>query len=109
KQCGNRKVPGPCGNEDLTDKNPYWYKFTCYTAGTLGFLITPANLGDDYDWQLFDMTGKKPEAVYTDKSLFVACNWSGEPGKTGASAAGASLSVCGGFGRPLFSSMPTLT
>jgi gliding motility-associated-like protein len=50
--------------------------------------------------------------VYTDPSLFVACNWSGESGKTGASFAGTSLSVCGStFGgpfRPLFSSMPTL-
>ncbi len=108
KLCGNRRVPGPCGNEELTDINPYWYKFTCYTAGTLGFEITPAVLSDDYDWQLFDITGADPADVYTNKALFVACNWSGEPGVTGASDDGASLSVCGGFGLPLFSAMPTL-
>ena len=66
KLCGNRKVPSPCTEDDIRDKNPYWYKFTCFTAGTLGFLITPANLSDDYDWQLFDITGKKPDDVYTE-------------------------------------------
>src|SRR5688500_12749827 len=94
KLCGNREVPSPCNNPLITDKNPYWYKFTCFTGGTLGFLITPANLADDYDWQLFDITGESPSKVYTKSSLFVACNWSGEVGKTGASDAGTSLTVC---------------
>src|SRR3989337_1853194 len=52
--CGNKVVPSPCNNNLISDKNPYWYKFPCYTTGTLGFLITPENLSDDYDWQLFD-------------------------------------------------------
>lgn len=108
KICGNTPVPGPCPGEDLTDKNPYWYKFTCYGAGTLGFIITPENLNDDYDWQLFDITGRSPGEVYTNKDLFVSCNWSGEPGKTGASTAGNSHAICGGFGLPLWSKMPTL-
>ena len=73
--CGDKEVPNPCNTSIITDKNPYWYKFTCYTSGTLGFTITPANLGDDYDWQLFDITGQNPEAVYTNPSLFVAGNW----------------------------------
>lgn len=106
--CGDRAIPGPCGTDPLTDKNPFWYKFTAFTGGSLGFEITPVNLSDDYDWQLFDITGKKPEDVYTDRSLFVACNWSGEGGLTGASARGSSLSVCAGFGKPLWSSMPIL-
>ena len=56
--CGQASVPTPCRDGVLyLDKNPYWYKFTCYTSGTLGFVITPNNLGDDYDWQLFDVTG----------------------------------------------------
>lgn len=108
KICGNRAVPNPCNSDLITDKNPYWYKFTCYTSGTLGFEITPANLNDDYDWQLFDITNETPEAVYTKSSLFVACNWSGEVGITGASDAGNSTSVCEGVGRPLWSSMPDL-
>lgn len=108
KVCGDRRVPGPCDKDEVTDKNPYWYKFTCFTSGTLGFTITPLELSDDYDWQLFDITGKNPEDIYTDKDLFVACNWSGEGGQTGASTAGSSLQICGGLGKPLWSSMPNL-
>src|ERR1700759_2653604 len=57
--CVNGNVTAPCsagtGNiyEDL---NPYWYKFTCFVSGTLGFTIAPKDAGDDYDWQIFDVT-----------------------------------------------------
>lgn len=104
--CGDRALPGPCSTEGITDKNPYWYKFTCFKSGTLGFVITPLEISDDYDWELFDITGRDPKDVYTDKSLFVACNWSGEPGRTGASTEGTSLQVCTGPGKALFSAMP---
>ncbi|SFW18157.1 T9SS type B sorting domain-containing protein [Chitinophaga sancti] len=111
--CETHDIPGPnCnipGDGTHTDINPYWYKFTCYTTGTLGFTITPNTLSDDYDWQLFDITNKQPDAVFTNKSLYVCMNWSGEGGITGASAAGTSLDVCGGPGQPLFSKMPTIT
>ena len=106
--CGNTAVASQCTGTLFTDKNPYWYKFTCFATGTLSFLITPINIGDDYDWQLFDVTGRNPSDVYTDGSLFVACNWSGDGGLTGASSAGTSLVRCDGPGVPLFSSMPTL-
>ena len=110
--CGDRLVPGPCTASQVTDKNPYWYKFTCFSAGTLGFLIKPNTFSDDYDWQLFDVTNRNPEDIYTDASLFVSCNWSGEPGNTGASAVGTLTSVCGSTGTgpalPLFSKMPSL-
>lgn len=108
--CGDRSIPTPCTNTPalFQDKNPYWYKFTCFESGTLEFVITPNNLGDDYDWQLFDITGHSPEEVYTNAELFVACNWSGEPGKTGASSTGTSLQLCEGEGVPLFSSRPQL-
>jgi len=108
--CGNTAVPNPCqsGQNLFTDKNPYWYRFTCYASGTLGFLITPNTISDDYDWQLFDITNKNPNAVFTDASCFVACNWSGDGGLTGASNAGNSLVRCDGPGVPLFSSMPNI-
>lgn len=106
--CGGRAVPGPCGSTLLTDINPYWYKFTCFTTGTLAFVISPNITSDDYDWQLFDVTKKKPGDVYTDASMFVACNWSGDPGNTGADGTGTSLQRCDGPGVPLFSSMPAL-
>ena len=105
--CGNRSVPASCG-VTVTDKNPFWYRFTCFTAGTLGFAITPVTLAEDYDWQLFDITGRNPSDVYTDPSLVISYNWSGEFGITGASSAGTSLFVCEGTGRPLWSGMPTL-
>ncbi len=110
--CGGFQIVTTGCNDFLTDVNPFWYRFTCFVPGTLSFTITPNDITDDYDWQLFDITNKNASDVYTDPSLFVACNWSGEPGRTGASIAGTSLTVCGStFGgpfRPLFSSMPTL-
>jgi len=109
--CGGRSITAPGCQNFLTDINPFWYRFTCFQGGTLGFVITPNDPLDDYDWQLFDITNRNADEVYTDPSLFVACNWSGEPGPTGASAAGTSVIVCATDGpvfRPLFSSMPTL-
>ena len=58
--CVNGNVTAPCASGTgnvYQDLNPYWYKFTCFQAGTLEFLITPKNLSDDYDWELFDVTG----------------------------------------------------
>ena len=106
--CGGRALPGVCSIDGIGDTNPFWYKFTCFSAGTLGFLITPNDLADDYDWELFDITGHNPEDVFTIASLFVACNWSGNTGLTGASAAGRSLQNCAGPSYPTFSAMPTL-
>lgn len=107
----NITVPGCIGTATYNDKNPYWYRFTCYTAGTLGFLIAPNNLGDDYDWQLFDITNHDPGDVYTDTSLFVVANWAGTYGLTGASNAGNSRVQCASDPTQnisTFSYMPTL-
>ncbi len=108
--CGGTAVPDlNCPAQDLlSDRNPFWYKFTCYSTGTLGFTITPHILAEDYDWQLFDVTNRSLSLVYTSNQLIVASNWSGEFGITGASAAGTDMEVCGGTGKPLFSAMPTI-
>ncbi len=111
--CGGTKLPTPCGNDgnQYSDINPYWYKFTCYATGTLGFVITPKNLGDDYDWQLFDITGRNPTDVYTDATLIVSANWSGSSGATGASPAGKNPFECASNPAqniPTFSIMPTI-
>ncbi len=110
--CGGALMISPCPDPSgiITNKNPYWYKFTCFVSGKLSFLILPDDINEDYDWQLFDVTGRNPSDVYTDPSLFVACNWSGEKGLTGASDAlgGVSLIECSGAGVNLFSSMPDL-
>lgn len=108
-KCGGRKMAfKSCPSTDLlTDINPFWYKFTCFESGSLAFEITPV-ADEDYDWELYDVTGRNTADVYTDPKLVIANNWSGETGKTGASSAGRQLFVCGGRGQPLFSQMPQL-
>jgi gliding motility-associated-like protein len=113
--CNDGSVPVPGCGPGYTAVNPYWYKFTCFTSGTLGLLISPNNPGDDYDWELFDVTGQPLSAVYTNINLVVGDNWSGVTGNTGASAAGTALSECASIEPPTpatspppFSSMPTL-
>ncbi len=106
--CGGRSIPAPpCPRAPFSDKNPFWYKFTCFTSGTLGFAITP-NTPEDYDWEIFDVTGRNPDDVYSDASLIVAFNWSAEFGVTGTSANASNLRECDGPGVPLMSKMPTL-
>lgn len=109
--CGGRSIPVPgCGNDGAAygDLNPYWYKFTCFASGTLGFTITPLTLSDDYDWQIFDITFNKPEDVYTNRNLYVASNWSAVPGATGTAANANAITNCAGFAYPNTSRMPTL-
>lgn len=106
----NLVVPG-CSGADYADKNPYWYRFTCFKGGTLGFLIKPNNQGDDYDWQLYDITGKDPNAVYTDRSTIVTGNWAGTFGNTGASSSGVNFIQCASDpadNKNSFAAMPTL-
>ncbi len=109
--CGRRQVATPCIDDTLyTDRNPFWYKFTCFQSGKLVFFITPDVVTEDYDWQIFDVTGKNPRDVYTDTSTFVVCSWSGNPGVTGASedSGGVSLIECEGTWRNRFTKMPDL-
>ena len=107
--CTNGVVPTLCpSGVTYTDVNPYWYKFTCFKSGTLGFLITPANLGDDYDWQLFDITGHNPGEVYSNPSLIVSGNWSAVAGVTGATSAGSGSTNCAGYSYPNKNAMPNL-
>ena len=108
----NLYVPG-CDRDGTvyTDKNPFWYKFTCYQTGTFGFLITPNDLLDDYDWQLYDVTGLDPNAVYTNRNIVVTGNWSGSSGTTGTAAGGANFIQCSSVptdNKPRFAAMPTL-
>ncbi|MDI9365068.1 MAG: PKD domain-containing protein [Flavobacterium sp.] len=109
--CTGASVPvPPCGaSGGYTDVTPYWYKFTCFKTGTLGFLIQPISSSDDYDWQIFDVTGKNPSDVYTDATMFVSCNWSSNGPLTGANATGSNANNCAGPSTSNISSMPTLT
>lgn len=106
-------VPGctGSGNANYENKNPFFYKFTCYVSGTLGFLITPLAPNEDYDWQLYDITGKNPDAIFTDNSTIVTGNWAGTYGPTGANAGGVSFIQCASnpaANAPTFAAMPNL-
>jgi gliding motility-associated-like protein len=91
----NLPVP-PCSGSIYTDKNPYYYKFTSFQSTQLVFTIKPLNLSDDYDWQLFDVTGKNPNNIYTDASMYVCCNWSGNQGVTGTNLTASNSFSCEG-------------
>ena len=57
-----------------TSDRAFWYKFTCFQTGTLGFLISGSLPEDDYDWCLYDITGRNPNEVFTNSSLQVSLN-----------------------------------
>ncbi|MBL0145130.1 MAG: hypothetical protein IPP48_04625 [Chitinophagaceae bacterium] len=90
-------MPNPtagCGDIVTTD-NSLWYKFHCYQAGVFGFLLTPLSAGDDFDWEMVDITGRSPNDVYI-MELRVSLSLSGVTGPTGCTAAGASDVACAG-------------
>lgn len=101
-----------------TSDRAFWYKFTCYQTGTLGFLISGLNASDDYDWCLFDITGRNPNEVFTNNALQVSLNLYGVsnsnppfPNSPTGCRAGASGDVhCEGdaSGNSPFNQMPTI-
>jgi gliding motility-associated-like protein len=95
-KCIGPKPPAP-----TCDKlnNCYFYKFTVSTAGSLGFLITPVNLSDDYDFYLYNVTNATNlNDIYTDATLFQVGNFSGAGGVTGCKAGGVFANDCSGSG-----------
>lgn len=101
---------GP-GGAQYQNKNPFFYKFTCYVGGTLGFLINPLAPNEDYDWQLYDITGRNPEEIFTNNTLVVTGNWAGTYGPTGTSASGVNFIQCASVptdNAPTFAAMPNL-
>ena len=105
-------VPGCTGDgANYANKNPFFYKFTCFVAGTLGFRITPLAADEDYDWQLYDITDHNPNDIFTNSSLVLTGNWAGTYGATGAASGGSTSIQCAsapGAGAPTFSAMPSL-
>jgi len=93
--CINQEVmPVPGCLPGYPDRNPFYYKFTCFVSGTLAFVITPKDLTDDYDWQLYDITGLDPGQIFTNQNIIVTGNWAGNPGTTGTSATGVDFIQC---------------
>lgn len=106
--CRNNAIYVPGCTDQRTsygDNNPFYYKFSCFASGSFAFTITPINVKEDYDWQLFDITGHNPSDIYSDKTLIVGGNWSGSTGPTGASATGINFIQC--RSDPFFEQKPT--
>lgn len=105
------RVPGCSNNLTYQDVNPFWYKFTCFTSGTLGLTINPVSASDDYDWQVFDVTGLDPNVVFSNTAIVVAANWSGLTGETGTRSNATGLIECGSFNNnnpPKYSRLPNI-
>ncbi|MCB0686843.1 MAG: gliding motility-associated C-terminal domain-containing protein [Saprospiraceae bacterium] len=59
------------------ERNSIWYTFTVNKEGDFGFVLTPNDSQDDYDWALFDITKANCSDIYSDRSLLVSCNAAG--------------------------------
>jgi gliding motility-associated-like protein len=92
--CGGIGTPGGC---TVSNNNPYFYKFTIATTGTLGFVITPNNPSADYDFSLFNVTNVPVTNIYTNAALRKTGNVSPAGGPTGCTPTGIGL-TCGGGG-----------
>jgi gliding motility-associated-like protein len=87
-----------CPTFPVTSSNSVWYKFHCYQSGKLGFLITPTSNLDDYDWEVMNITNRRPEAVLYAPNLMMSLNLSGQTGVTGCTATGKYNIRCEGGG-----------
>ena len=96
--------PGNCMNSG--EKNCVWYYITVQSNGTMGFLLTPNNNSDDYDWVVYDLTNNRCEDIYSMAGqLQVSCNWSGTSGATGPNG-GSTVSCQGASGTPFNAMIP---
>lgn len=119
-QCTGPYVAHTGCSELVTSDKSFWYKFTCYQTGTLGFLIRGRLCSDDYDWILVDVTGRNPTDVFSDASLQVSLNTYGTLGcgagapfpnsPTGCTPSGSGNVHCQGDapGNSPFNGMPTI-
>ncbi len=59
---GGSNSSEPSSNSCMTfgESNSIWYYWTCVTAGTLTFDITPADNSNDIDWVLYQLNGANP-------------------------------------------------
>ncbi len=64
--------------------NSVWYVLQEQTTGDLSFTINPNSPTDDYDWAVFNITNTGCDQIYSNASLEISCNASGNAGSTGA-------------------------
>lgn len=82
-----------------------WFTFTAQSTGNVGFLITPNNSSDDYDWAVYDITGVGCTGSTLSNSLMVSCNYSSADGDTGPNN-GSTSSSQGASGTPFNAYIP---
>lgn len=86
------------------EKNCVWYYITVQSDGLMGFVISPNQNSDDYDWVVYDITDARCEDIYSMAAqLQVSCNWSGTSGSTGPN--GNSNNSCQGASGTPFNAM----
>lgn len=106
--CTGPNLPSMGCSDPVTSSNSVWYRFHCYQAGTLGFLVSPNSASDDYDWELMDYTGHPPGDVYIT-NLGISVNLSAITGPTGCTPAGTlNMNCAGGSPGSQFNRMPNL-
>ncbi len=92
------ETQAPFGNGNVTDFAPgdnclpgevssIWYTFKVNNSGDFGFLLTPNNPDQDYDWVLYDITNANCQDIYNNPSLVVSCNAAGNTGCHGPTGA----------------------
>ncbi|MBK8506444.1 MAG: hypothetical protein IPL46_32155 [Saprospiraceae bacterium] len=59
------------------ERNSIWYTFTVNKSGNFGFILTPNEPSDDYDWALFDITDATCAEIFHNINLQVSCNAAG--------------------------------
>lgn len=74
--------------------NSVWYIWTVTQSGTLSFEIDPNDFFDDYDFAVYDLTGRNCSNVPGIQP--VRCNYSAADGPTGLSSSGTAPSVGAG-------------
>jgi gliding motility-associated-like protein len=117
--CSGNNVAQPFCSVGATSQRSFWYKFTCFQTGSLGFLISGISSTDDYDWVLFDITGHNPNDVFTNPSLAISINMYGTGGDpapfpespTGCRPGATGNVHCDGYlnNNTPFNAMPTIT
>jgi gliding motility-associated-like protein len=66
-----------------------WYTFTVTQTGNMGFILSPNNVNDDYDWGMFNITNGGCAGISSGTSPEVSCNSYGlffNSGSTGISS-----------------------
>lgn len=94
--------PGNCLSSG--EKNCVWYYVTVQSDGLMGFVVTPNQGSDDYDWAVYDLTNNRCEDIFSMAGqLQASCNYSGTSGPTGPN--GNSTQSCQGAGGTPFCAM----